>query len=82
MKKSLILPAILAIAALILTSCAGSGSPGEFSYGDISFSHPSDWAVTDTEEYGYSVFISAEKKGLNSSGIVMFTIVDGSEDIY
>jgi len=42
----------------------------------LSFDRPAGWEVTETQDYGPSKYISVEKKGYNSSGLVIITFTD------
>ena len=74
---------IFLILFVICFSCAEQKSTQFDMYG-ISFTYPSDWKVTDTADFGSAKYISIEKKGLTSSGIITmsFTSEDFELDEY
>lgn len=57
---------------LILLACSGSKETPADVY-DLSFTCPAGWTVSEQEDYGDSKYLSIEKKGFTSSGIVMIT---------
>jgi len=57
---------------LILLACSGSKETPAEVY-DLSFTCPAGWTVSEQEDYGDSKYMSIEKEGFSSSGIVMIT---------
>ena len=74
---------VIWIFLIICFSCAEQKSTHVDIYG-VSFHCPSGWKVTETEDYGSAKFLSIEKKGFTSSGLVTmnFTEEDFELDEY
>ena len=70
---------IISLAILAMLGACSSDKPVSIfeKYG-VSFTCPSGWEVTETDDYGAMQTICVEKKGNNSSGIV--TIAIGSSE--
>ncbi|WP_324025576.1 hypothetical protein QSV08_20675 [Maribacter sp. BPC-D8] len=78
MKKPLIL---IASIFLFLTSCSES-KPAKFERDGVSITSPTGWGITDEEnidDLGY--YLSVEKDGFDSSGIITITWVNGEMDL-
>ena len=60
---------------MICFSCAEQKSTHVDIYG-VSFNCPSGWVVKETEDYGTAKYISIEKKGINSSGLVTMSFTE------
>jgi hypothetical protein len=60
---------------VICFSCAEQKSTNVDVYG-VSFTCPSGWKVSETEDYGTAKYISIEKKGVNSSGLVTMSFTE------
>ena len=74
MKRfSLVLVAVMAL-FVICFSCAEKSVRVDI-YG-ISFNCPPGWKVTETEDYGTAKYISIEKKGISSSGLVTMSFTE------
>jgi len=82
MRESIV-KKVFILLSMICFSCAEQKSTTVEIYG-VSFNCPSGWKVTETEDYGPAKYISIEKKGSNSSGIVTmcFTEEDYELDEY
>lgn len=66
---------------LILTSCSKS-KPAKFERDGVVITSPAGWGITDQEsidEQGY--YLSIEKDGFDSSGIVTMTWINGEIDL-
>ena len=78
MKKPLLLIASL---FLFITSCSES-KPAKFERDGVSITSPTGWGITDEEnidDLGY--YLSVEKDGFDSSGIITITWVNGEMDL-
>ena len=78
MKTPLIL---IAFIFLFLTSCSES-KPAKFERDGVSMTSPTGWEITDQEnidDQGY--YLSIEKVGFDSSGIVTMTWINGEIDL-
>lgn len=66
----------------VISACTSSGSkpqgkPKPFNQGNLSFSIPADWHITDKEYDPEGIYyLSLEKKGLDESGIVTINWFD------
>jgi len=78
MKKPLIL---IASIFLFITSCSES-KPAKFERDGVLITSPTGWEITDQEsidDQGY--YLSIEKDGFDSSGIVTMTWINGEIDL-
>lgn len=78
----------LALALLLATGCNTDGNETaanntetnsqlpSYNKAGITFNHPADWKITESEQDELGVFIACEKVGDNESGIVIMTILD------
>ena len=66
--------AIVYILVIVSFGCGTQKSDGNFSKEGVSFSYASDWNITEQEELeGGGYYLSVEKEGVNSSGLVTLT---------
>ncbi|GHT79051.1 hypothetical protein FACS189464_3490 [Bacteroidia bacterium] len=70
---------LVIIAAVLLSACATSPETAFKQFG-LSFTCPAGWTVGETEDYGNGCYLSVEKNGFNSSGLVTVTKVDEEYD--
>ena len=63
------------ILCTICFSCAEQKSTFVEIYG-ISFTCPQGWKITETEDYGTGKYVSIEKRGLSSSGLVTMSFTE------
>lgn len=72
-----LLKSISVFLVLFSISCAGQSSDIDFSKDGVSFKYPSDWSITDQEDLdGAGYYLSVEKEGFNSSGLLTITWVN------
>ena len=60
----------------IALSCTATSKETPAEVYDASFTCPAGWTVSEQEDYGDSKYLSIEKSGLNSSGLIMVTYSD------
>jgi len=64
----------------LLISCQNS-APTVFNKNGVSFSYPSDWAISDEEAFDAGYYVSIDRDGFSSSGLVTLTWVDQILDL-
>src|ERR1700740_156337 len=65
----------------VLIACSAFINPGKFDAQGITFSYPTDWKITGQEDLGAGYYVSCEKEGSNSSGLVTVTWVNQKSDL-
>lgn len=73
MKKFFYVAVLVAVS--LMSACGGKGGNKTFDEYGISFSYPSDWEITDTEDDDLSTYVCVEKKGFDPSGIVIISVI-------
>ena len=66
---------LITIFAVLLSACSTSPET-PFSQFGLSFTCPAGWRVSETEDYGNGWYLSVEKSGFNSSGVLTVGKVD------
>lgn len=73
---------LLAFAAVVLISCGQPSPETNFDKFGVSFTCPKGWSITEEEDFdGEGYYLSIEKDGFTSSGIVTVTWVNGILDL-
>lgn len=75
--------AILFIIIILMVGCLKpKANKSSFNNNEVSFSCPTGWSITEEDSLdGNGYYISCEKTGLNSSGLVTITWVNDSIDL-
>jgi hypothetical protein len=73
---------LLLLLSVLLLSSFTMPDEQKFTHSGVSFNIPTGWKITDQEEMeGTGYYLSCEKEGENSSGIVTVTWVNDSSDL-
>ena len=69
-----LLKSIVYVLIIIAFGCGTATPGGSFTRDGVSFSYPAGWSITEQEELeGGGYYLSVEKEGFNSSGLVTLT---------
>lgn len=73
---------ILGVLSFFLISCNHTSPSYTYSNSGLSFTCPQGWMVSDEEEFeGGTYYLSVEKQGFDSSGILTITMLDNYIDL-
>ena len=81
MKKKLSL-IVLALICIISSACSSKSSPKQFDQFGISFTYPANWKLNKVDDLGGGYYISLEKSGFSSSGLLVIVVMDEEWDLY
>lgn len=78
-----LLKGVLSFLLIFSFSCGNHSDGGSFSKDGLSFTYPSGWSIIEQEDIdGEGYYLSVEKSGFNSSGILCMTWIYNIIDPY
>ena len=73
---------MIALVAAICPMAGQAAGNQAFDSEGLSFSYPSDWEITDQEDYeGVAYYLAVEKKGDDASGLVVISWMSATENV-